>query len=388
MVSLQRGNDDAVAVNNSELRNSLVASIPDEPSSMNNLHRRGSLPLDSTTNSHNHQPFVRRTSTPLVQGDHDDNQNFEIQQLYLRQQEALLRENGGATQIQMAQALQERQVLEQQKIIIMQQQLAVAQTHIVQQNLMAQQLMMQNSNSQIAPSAIHSEMSSPVVPSPVVSPNPGRQVKNPLTGHNNLNLATQQNLVRSGDEGFDAEPFPNYTQSGIADLNKVVNLGQNLEPVVSMSPVDLATPGGEQNLGQTEKEDTELLNDLDDDNHTFEEYEEFDVTLKGSNVVSMPMNDVESLGDSIWQEPLKNSSHHSTERLKGDSRHGGRNKRGVERTLSNSFNHMSLGSTSFANMNLSDMDLSTGSRDQKMSAARSVASNESMMSELTDYEDI
>ena len=340
-----------------------------------------------------------------------------MQQLFLRQQEALLRENGGTAQIQMAlhqQAFQERQVLEQQKMM-MQQQLVAAQTQLVQQNLMAQQLMMQSNNLQMP--------NPPVVPSPVVSPNPGRKALNinfaqmslntPLTGHNNVNVATQQNFVQGGNGGF-----ANFTQSGIADLDKVVNLGQNIEPVVSLSPVDQATQGG-QNLGQSEQVQTELLKDLgdslEDDNNSLKDY---DVTLKGSNVVSTTMNDVESLGDSIWQEALKDSTHHSsTERLKGEPRHGGRTKRGVERTLSNSLNnmsignHMSIGSTSFANMNLSDMELSTDgmsrdqkmnaarslashsstgmmSRDQKMSAARSMASNSSMMSELTDYEDI
>ena len=358
-------------------RNSMIPFTSETPKEIKIFHRRGSLPLDVSTNAQNQQAFMRRSSTSNVAGVKDDerkSEDVDFNNLFFRQQQALLRENTkvkGVDHLQMS-------LHEQARIHLMQQRLAIAQqTQMIQQSILAQQLMMENNNLQL-PSPIPSTGG---IPSPGSSPS---QVRQSLP-----NNFSQMSLSNS---------FPVQSNQHIHVHDNLQNLGDMPSAVHHPYP-DIPKSQGEVEKGQVKhaKDDNCDDNDNRDGSNISQPVKdesrndvahalttEYETALKDdSHELNYEAHSIESIGDSIWHEGLNDSGH---EPLKRSEFRGRRLVRGMER----SFSHMSTGTGNSSFTGLSDMDLSAGlsMRDQKMSAARSLASNQSMMSELTDYEDI
>lgn len=415
-----------------------VAEIPEQPVSSNGAQ---SQPMVRRSVS----PIA-----PSLQ-EHHGQKDMELHHLYNRQQQ-VLREAYSSDNPQKAhqdaihmahqRALQERNILEQQRHMLMQQQLAM-QKQMLQNNILAQQLMLHQNGLAMAAAGMPSPMASPSArrqslstgfsrmglhPSAVSpSPHTPQSGVHPMAHHVMASNIPAPPLDVGGTAPLSYAPIPAQIKSGdgvipvsLSNENQRLDVatGGGLSPLAAGNgrkpspltpssrkgptvprvidtkasqeeaanflklPLD-GTPKhnnpGESNAntghlgdaGSALKDYTTNLNDLEDDHEFPDPNMYFD--------------------DDSSEELLKDhSKFHDSLNSGGSSEFSlTRKKKGMARRSSRSsgMSAMSLGTSSL--MSLSAMEYSADlTREQKMSAARSHGSNRSIMSELTDYEQL
>jgi hypothetical protein len=418
------------------------ADMPDQPVSSMSSHSHSSPPMVRRTST----PTVSD-----LQGQ-ASKQDLELQQLYARQQQVLReaytaddpqKAHQDAIHVAHQQALQERQVLEQQRQMLMQQQLAM-QKQMIQNNLMAQHLMMTQNGLAMAAAGMPSPVASPgarrqslntglstlAITMPAVSPSPhtpqnGLHHRNPnMASHMMANNIPADPLDTSGHMPQSYAPIPEHAGSGIETsliplsddsargtrlrtLPLTDDKGKKLQPSPpsgtkdSTVPRVIATNSNDEvadlmklpldGANETPKKDntggskSNMGGQLDDSGSTFQEY-------------TTNLNDFAGVaGDHEFTDPNAYFEDDSSEELLNDVSkfHDSVNSNGSgdfsltrkKKGAASRASAMSIGTASF--MSLSAMEYSADlSREQKMSATPSNGSNRSMMSELTDYEQL